>query len=509
MTDTTIYSDDRQQCAKFLYRGSFGPQQGEIDQLQQNGFDAWLNQQFSSSPSYHLPKAQAFALLTNDDVNDNMRLGAWWQCALEANDQLRQRMAYALSQIFVVSKHGIGNRHAGLANYYDILVEHAFGNFRDILEKVTLSPMMGRYLTLEGSQKANPDKNTFPDENYAREVMQLFSLGLWKLRGNGKPKLDTKGNKIPTYTQHDVEELSRVFTGWRRTNDLDPMYADNNRHDTDEKIVLKTRFAAGQSAEQDLQQALDVLFNHANTPMFIANLLIKRFVTSNPRNGYISRVAKAFKDNGEGIRGDLQATLKAVLTDADVFKGRSNATGNGRKASKQHFGLLKEPIITVANQARALNMTSVGERWWNFQGTENNLGQAPLTASSVFNFYTSDFAPQGEIADLDLTAPEFNILTTDIMRRIHNRFWSNILAYKNTKDKHWVWNRSEYEQLEASPTDYVALINERFFGGLMSDELTAYLTDMLINKISPTQIDNRIQSTLYVAVTSPEFFCQE
>ncbi len=205
--------------------------------------NAWLDEQFQREHQLHRSLATRFATASGDTLNENARLSAWWERTINADDQLRQRVVFALSQVFVVSRFGGPNSEA-LTEYYDVLIKHAFGNFRDMLEAVTLSPAMGgKYLTLEGSRKADPVKNTFPDENYAREVMQLFSLGgLWKLKSNGMPKKDANGNNIPTYTQNDVEELARVLTGWRKNTYLKPMYADGRCHDTGEKQVLGQLF---------------------------------------------------------------------------------------------------------------------------------------------------------------------------------------------------------------------------------------------------------------------------
>ncbi len=506
MNEVNTSDELKKQNVKLLYRASFGPLPGEIDTLNQIGMNAWFETQFSSQPSYHLPKAQQSSDITGEVINDDMRVGVWWQRAIQANDQLRQRMAYALSQIFVVSSHGVGRKYPELTNYYDILVKHAFGNFRDLLEEVTLSPIMGKYLSLEGSKKANPEKNTFPDENYAREVMQLFTLGLWKLKRNGSPRVNPQGKKIPVYSQFDVEELARVLTGWRRSDYFAPMHSDSSRHDSDEKYVLGETFPPGQSAEEDLKQALDLLFEQDNTPPFIANLLIKRFVTSNPRKQYVRRVAEVFINNGQGVRGDLKATIYAVLTDSDALNGYAHPAGLGRTVT---FGLVKEPILAIANQARAFNMKPVGKVWLDFPRAAWYLGQSPLNAPSVFNFYPSDFSPQGEFADIGLTAPEFYLLTTDTMRTIHNRLWGNVVASSNTKDRHWTWDISEFVALHLIPTEYVALVNERLFGGLMSEQLAGYLYDMLENQIPAEQGYQRVRNPLYVAVTSPEFFCQE
>ena len=515
MTDTKIYSDDRSQCAKFLYRGSFGPKKNQIDHLQKEGFNAWFDNQFSATPTYHRPKLNAlFANSTYNQIQDDMRQGVWWQCVITGEDQLRQRMAYALSELFVVSSNGVGSLNEGLANYYDMLVTHAFGNFRDLFKAVTISPMMGQYLTLSGSKKHNPQTNTFPDENFPRECMQLFTIGLWQLNKYGEPILDQNGNKTPTYNQDDVEDMSRLLCGWYinaphwQHDWINPMMADNSQHDMEAKTVMGTHFPAGQDANQDLDAVVDMLFNHNNTPAFIAIHLIKRFVTSNPSRNHIRRVAEVFEDNGDGVRGDLQATIKAVLIDPDVFTGVSHGAGQGIQGEHQHFGLLKEPLIVVANQLRALNIQAVDDQWWDTQWAEVTYGQAALSAETVFNFYKPNDAPQGEIANLGLAAPEFTIITADIMRKTHNRMWYNILKWNKTDAKEWHWDRSDFHDLSMDTTEYVALINERFFGGLMSKSLQNYMDKTLSRHTEPYQLNIRFINAIYIATTAPEFFCE-
>ncbi|MCW8329810.1 DUF1800 domain-containing protein [Photobacterium sp. SDRW27] len=502
--------DDPVQAAQFLYRATFGPKSGDIAALRSMGVDAWLDEQFQHEHQLHRPLAASFATASGDSLNENARLSAWWDSSINAGDQLRQRVVFALSQIFVVSRFG-GPASEALAEYYDVLIKHAFGNFRDMLEAVTLSPAMGKYLTLEGSRKADPVKNTFPDENYAREVMQLFSLGLWKLKSNGMPKKDALDNNIPTYTQNDVEELARVLTGWRIDTYLKPMYADDRYHDVGEKRVLGQVFPAGQSAEQDLKQAIEVLFNHRNTPVYISTLLIKRLTISNPRRSYIKRVAQVFKDNGKGERGDMKAVVRSILLDPDLLAGKAMADYQNTGSNKRNFGKVKEPVIAMANLCRAFNVQSNDpDRWWDFASTQNNYGQGPLRAPSVFNFYESDYAPKGEINEKSLTAPEFNILSMDVMRRISNRMWTCILSHDSTSQKKWSWDRSDFERTVSQPEEYVALINERLFGGLMSVSLSQFLATMLSDMTLDKRSDDRkINDTLFAVQCSPEFRCQE
>lgn len=502
--------DDPVQAAKFLYRATFGPKKGDVEALTLAGVDSWLEKQFVSEPSLHRPLATKFAAASDSSLNENARLSAWWERTINAEDQLRQRVAFALSQVFVVSRFGGPNSEA-LAEYYDVLIRHAFGNFRDLLEAVTLSPAMGKYLTLEGSRKADPVKNTFPDENYAREVMQLFSLGLWKLRSNGMPRKDAVGDNIPTYSQNDVEELARVLTGWRIDTYLKPMIANEKRHDYGEKKVLGQVFPAGQDAKQDLVQAIDMLFSHPNTPVYISGLLIKRLTISNPRRSYIKRVAEVFKNNGKGERGDMKAVIRAVLLDPDVLAGKAMADHQVTGSNKRNFGKVKEPIAAMANLCRAFNVKSNDpSRWWDFASTQKNYGQGPLRAPSVFNFYEPDYAPPGEINDKSLTAPEFNILAMDIMRRISNRMWLCILSHDSTSKKKWSWDRSEFEHTVGQTDEYIALVNERLFGGLMSHEFSQFLSHMLTEMtLDKKSVDRKINDTLFAVQCSPEFRCQE
>ncbi|PSW62762.1 DUF1800 domain-containing protein [Photobacterium kishitanii] len=488
------------QAAALLYRATFGPQDSDLNVLFDQDISQWFETQYNAPASYHLPQLRHAVQLSNKEANTNLRLGVWWQYALTAEDQLRQRMAYALSQILVVSSVGIGNRHEELAAYYDLLVKHSFGNFRDLLKAVTINAAMGRYLTLRRSTKANPKNNTFPDENYARELMQLFTIGLWQLDDNGQPLVDHNGNNIPSYNQIDVQELARALTGWQSGHNEQPMTPRERNHDIDAKVILGHHFAAGQNTEQDLDQTLDVLFNHQNTPFFIANLLIKRLVTSNPSQQYLYRVAQAFIDNGNGVRGDFKAVLWAILTDNAVLKGQASRYS--------HHGLLKEPILMAANQARALGVTSLGD-YWDVKNNVRYFGQGPLQAETVFNFYLPDFAPQGEIAANDLTAPEFSLLTSHQMLSIHNRICAVINGYKATKPQQWYYDINPFMAVQHDPIAFIELINNRLFAGLISDSLRTQLMDLLTNQIPVKARIRRIETALYTAFTSPEFFCQE
>ena len=245
--------------------------------------------------------------------------------------------------------------------------------------------------------------------------------------------------------------------------------------------------------------------------MFISVLLIKRLTISNPRRSYVQRVADVFKNNGKGVRGDMAAVIRAILLDQDILDGKAMADHQNHGSNGRNFGKVKEPVIAMANLCRAFNVKSNDpNRWWDFPGTQSNFGQAPLRAPSVFNFYEPDYAPKGEITDKQLSAPEFAILSMDSMRRISNRMWTLILSHDSTKQKHWSWNRSQFENRVNKPDEYIALLNERLFAGLMSAELAGFVRQMLDEMSAANRSEDRkINDTLFAVQCSPEFRCQE
>ena len=363
----------------------------------------------------------------NYPVSDTRQM-VWYKAAIDAPDQLRQRVAWALSQYFVVAELGNNQPQAveRWLNYYDIFTRHAFGNFRDILDEVTWSPHMGYYLSHIENRKANPSQGTFPDENYAREVMQLFTIGLWELNEDGTRELDSNGDAIPTYDNDDIFEFAKVFTGMRRplsrgpdtnieelsNNYIDPMRVTANWHDFSAKTLLdgSTLGPFNQNANgvrNDVAGLLDHLFNHKNVPPFFARFMIQRFTISNPSPAYIEAVALAFKNglydgSGSGSRGCMEATIKAVLLHPEA-----------RSASLAYdpsHGKLREPLIRLMHVARAFGLTSKRTYGWlYFKDLHDTILQAPYESPSVFNYYRPDYAPNGVISDAALNAPEFQI----------------------------------------------------------------------------------------------------
>ena len=399
-------------AAQLLYQGSFGPTPETLFSAQQVTRQEWVNTQMKLPPSWHYPLTAQYCGVSNTAIvntpnkavdntkKDNPRAclraqeSVWLEHALTAKDQLRQRVAFALSQILVVSSEEppLPRYGDGLAWYYDILLKHSFGNYRDLLQDVTLSPAMGVYLSMQGNRKTNLKKNTFPDENYAREDMQLFSIGLYQLDMSGQAILDTQGHKIPSYQQADVENLARVFTGWdlvenkryghSRSGRYDKFMAlTPKQHDYTAKTLFEQPIAAGMKADKELSLSLDLLFNHPNVGPFISRQLIQRLVSSNPSPEYIKRVATVFNDNGDGERGDLGAVVQAILLDDDA---QGSTTSPAFK--------LKEPLLNYIGFLRAFSATPKTEHY-HLRQLNGTFGQGPMRADSVFNFYQPDFKP--------------------------------------------------------------------------------------------------------------------
>ena len=422
------------EASRFLAQASYGSNPKDIKALTGRTANEWIEAQFLRPPFSLLNAMRYWRQRRGPEGNKNVSEledahNAWWVSTIQ-QDQLRQRVAFALSQIFVVSSAGVvGEYPKGLVSYYDTLVRGAFGNFRQLLQDVTLHPMMGTYLTYIGNRKERFDSTgkitQAPDENYAREVMQLFTIGLEQLNLDGTPKKDAQGRPIPTYSNDDVVSLARVFTGlsWNggqlthecfvragncaaNTNarETRPMVAYDQYHSTLEKRFLGTTIPEGQSSTMaDLKLALDTLFDHPNVGPFIGRQLIQRLVTSNPSPAYVRRVASAFNNNGQGVRGDMKAVIRAVLLDEEA---------RGDNARKQpSFGRIREPVLRFTHLMRALEASS-RTGYWGIGRTDvpGNLNQTAMRAPSVFNFYRPGYSPAGTpVARAGLVAPEMQI----------------------------------------------------------------------------------------------------
>lgn len=435
MAASTSYPNPKpKDASRFLAQATFGPNSGAISRLQSIGYAAWFDEQFAL-PAEPAHRAAMDSLLAGAvSLSDSHLMNSFWKQAATAPDQLRQRVAFGLSQIFVVSlvDTTVQNFRRGVASYLDMLGREAFGNYRTLLESVARHPMMGIYLTHMKNRKEAT--NRVPDQNFAREVMQLFSIGLYELNQDGTQRL-VNGRPVETYTNEDIVGLSRVFTGysWAGPDTLDgrfygnstptpdperdvkPMQAYDQFHSVMEKRFLGKVVAANQSkADQDLALALDTLANHPNVGPFLGKQLIQRLVTSNPSPAYVGRVAQAFAAGryvsgtwsvGTGRRGDLRATLAAVLLDKDARAAPS--------LNNPNFGRVREPILRLANWMRAFGATSAAGSF--LLGTTDDpatsLGQSVMRSPSVFNFYRPGYVPPNTaIATAGLVAPEMQII---------------------------------------------------------------------------------------------------
>jgi uncharacterized protein (DUF1800 family) len=452
--------------SRFLSQATFGSTYSEVQKVATQGIEKWLDDQLalpnafkietylqnlhqSAVDSLNIKNNVTSYNLTNVGV-DNWHFDvSWFQGSMTAPDLLRWRVAFALSEIFVASRLSPfnGNPYA-LASYYDVLMDNSFGNYRTLIDKITYHPTMGVYLTFMNNHATdlNNGKQTYPDENYAREIMQLFSIGLYELNTDGTEKKDANNKSIPTYDNDDIANLAKVFTGlswgdgnylgiesksnWSYTKRMkfygkDSSDAFKNTWKTTPRIVdgheygvknfLNSTIPARPVAQgnQDIQDALNILSNHPNVGPFMARRLIQRLVTSNPSPAYIQRIATVFNNNGSGIRGDLKAVVRAILLDPDARQCCGDDT--------EYYGTLKEPFLRYMNLVKGLNLEAQGGIFRNsmirvYDKTE----QKPLNSPSVFNFFSPDYIPDGPLKSIGKVSPEFQLLSSQTLTGYFN-----------------------------------------------------------------------------------------
>lgn len=556
-------------AARFLTQATFGPTLDDIAHLRTIGYAAWLDQQFALPAATQVPYLDWITTQPAEPdghhVTDATRLETWTINALGTpdpsrslvapRDQLRQRVAFALSQVFVVSSLNgtLTYEPWALADWYDTLAEHAFGNYRDLLHEVTLHPAMGIYLSHIQNRKQDLSLNIRPDENYAREVMQLFSVGLVQLNPDGRPHL-VNGQPVPTYGQDTVRGFAAVFTGWNWNNTgcgvnghvcctvasfhncgpigeqghnklawQLPMQPIEAFHDnTSDKQLLRYPgvalvdgvLPAGGNATTELDAALDNLFHHPNVGPFMAFRLIQRLVTSNPSPAYVQRIGAVFDDNGAGVRGDLQAVVRAVLLDPEARYGHWQ--------EPDRFGKLREPLIRTTHLWRAMSARSVSGRIKTLEPwppIHTWYGQGPLRSPSVFNFYRPDFRPQGEAAAAGLYAPEFQILSDSVAVATANRLFSLAFCWYSGDGSCWsqgnaVLHLDTARDMVLAGSDIDGLLDRYdllFLSGQMSPAMRAVLRTRLqaVSGNSETRARRRIQHALYLILNSPEYAIQK
>ena len=460
---------------RFLEQAAFGPSPSDSQALQTMGFQAWLNNQFS------MPQISNYNAVTSDQGGLSTQFLA---NAVSNPDQLRQRVAFALSQIFVTSINTI-IWNGSMIPYEQMLQADAFTNYRQILGDVTVSPTMGQYLNMANNAMADPATGTVANENYAREVMQLFTVGTTMLNPDGTPQLDGNGLLIPTYSQSTIGETARVFTGWTYQpssgsvewndyiNPAGPMVPYPAEHDFGSKHLLNGYVApAGLSPQADLDGALDNIFNHPNVGPFVSKLLIQHLVKSNPSPAYVSRVAAAFANNGNSLRGDMKAVITAILLDPEA---RANDNGGNDQPNDGH---LQEPILYVAGVVRAFGGTMSNQNY--FSWDLENMSQDLYNAPSVFNYYSPSFSPPGST----VLGPEFQIYTPDSAvyraNMVANLFssWSSPLLNYGPGTNIDV---TPYVGLASNPTNLVAALDLTLTHGTMPAQMKSAIITAVTN----------------------------
>ncbi|MDP9097142.1 MAG: DUF1800 domain-containing protein, partial [Pseudomonadota bacterium] len=454
-------------AARLLGQASMGASAADIASVQSMGITGWVDHQIAMPREISLWDWLTLKGYKNGPrSNDNGLMDmAVWRQAIVSNDQLRQRVGHALLDIFVVSAEGIaGYAHGfGMAAYIDLLMDGAFGSFRTLLGNVSSNACMASYLTFINSYKADPVLGTHPDENFAREVMQLFTIGLYQLNPDGTRKL-AAGQPIETYTLDDISGLARVFTGFNwPAGDLTtpdpyrlPVSLDPSQHEMGPKSFLGTTIPAGTDGFTSRDKALDTLFMHANVGPFIGKQLIQRLVTSNPSPAYVGRVAAAFANDGKGVRGNLGAVVRQILLDPEARAGDAAAgTGN---AADPVWGRLRTPAQRITNWARAFNATSPSDQWaiGDLSTPWKLLGESPGHASSVFNFFRPGYAPPGSVFPTrGLVAPELQATTEPTLLSYVNYVQSLVAGNVWALDV-----KADYSSLSLLKGNVVALLNE-------------------------------------------------
>lgn len=489
------------QAARFLAQASLGADKAQIQAVAASDFATWIEAQFAAprSPGHcDWLAANGFGADTNRDTTNGLD-NTIWRKFIAGGDLLRQRMVLALSELLVVSVNGVSGpwRQFAVGAYLDVLEDNAFGNWRTLLGQVATNAAMGSFLTFRGNRKASTSGSQ-PDENFARELMQLFTIGLLQLQPDGTP------TSAETYTASDVSQLARVFTGW----DLDttgftapyppdvvrrPMTQVDTRYETGSKTFLGTTIPAGTPARAALDAALDTLFNHPNLPPFVGRQLIQRLVTSNPSRAYVGRVAAAFANNGQGVRGDLKAVIRAILLDPEA-----------RDAGATQ-GKLREPVVRFLNWARGFGASSPGGQWaiGNLSDAGSRLGQSPMRAPSVFNF----FRP-GYVSASGLAAPELQI-TNETSVAGYVNFMQRAVAGSGIGDV-----RANYASLLALADDSAALLDEInlvLAAGQLSGTTLAMLKTALDTLGAATDAGkaNRVYAALTLVLAAPEYIVQK
>ena len=490
-----------------------GASRADIENVMAVGFEAWLETQFAMArPISHWDWLIQAGIAT-DPNNANGQQGfdaVMWRQLIASPDQLRQRVGMAMLDFLVVGIDGVNApwRQFAVAAYVDILMDNAFGNFRTLIERISTNAAMGYYLTFLGNRRANAATGAVPDENYARELMQLFTIGLLRLNPDGS--LQTQGGQpVETYTQDDITGLARVFTGYTLAAGDNavpdrmraPMAITAGQHETGAKTFLGTTIPAGTDAANSLRLALDAIFAHPNVAPFVSKQLIQRLVTSNPAPAFVARVSSVFENDGTGVRGNLRAVIRAILTDMEAR--------NAAIAGAPSFGKLRSPVNRLTAWARAFGAISNNGSWaapGNTTSTSNRLGQSPGRAPSVFNFFRPGYTvPNSPISQASLVAPEFQI-TNEPSVIAYVNYMQSLVA--STGDF-----RANYTDMLARAGDSANLVDEAdiLLGARLSDATKASIR-AAVDAIAPGGANgplNRVQTSILLTLAAPEFLVQK
>ena len=489
-------------AARLLDQSTFGPTDGSITQVQQSGFNTFLNQQFAA-PATLIPAFSGQNPSYCGDLNSCIRY-YWWGVALYGNDQLRQRVAFALSEMWVVSSQEVSAY--AMPQYLNVLSTDAFSNWYTLMKDVTLTPAMGSYLNMVNSFK--PANGAIANQNFAREMMQLFSIGTTSLNIDGTPVLDSYGNPVPNYNQTQIDGFARAYTGWTYPNLTGslingpnwaptfnaPMTPVDDTHDTAAKPLLNgVTLPAGQTAAQDLEGALQNLFNHPSLPPFVCKQLIQHLVTSNPSPAYVSRVASTFLNDGQGVRGDMRAVIQAILLDPEARAGDDGSVD-------PNFGHLREPILWLTGSLRGLNATTAQSALTTFIFTDASaisLGQEPQASPSVFNFFT----PSYQLPGTNTFAPEFQLeQTASALSRLNA---GNAVVFSD-----WIGDFNiDFPGYWASlltpdPNALMDQLSRVFLHSQMSAQMRSSILTAISGSTDPI---DRVRMAIYLVITSPQY----
>ncbi len=527
------------EASRFLSQASLGADLELTQRVAEMGIEAWIDEQLALPQTEMLETLNAvyaevieWYLLNGGDPDEiSARPGwtvfnyAWWESHMRAEDVLRHKVALALSEIFVISFDSDLSGHGpGLADYYDLLLRNSFGNYRDLLLEVSLHPTMGYYLSHLNNPREIEEENIHPDENYAREIMQLFSIGLYELNPDGSRKTDTLGNWIPTYNQTHIKELAKVFTGLGVGDVMEnefvdepffgldiyladmavPMIMYEDWHQQGTKTMLNGYVIPdGQDGLTDIEDAIDQLNMHPNVGPFIGKQLIQRLVTSNPSPEYIARISAVFADNGQGERGDLGAVVKAILMDPEARTCEASLDDS--------FGKLREPFMRYTHFTKAIALEHFYGRYWNVAyGFYTATGQVPLASRTVFNFFLPDYQPLGPINENDLVGPEYQLhnsrTSIEYINQVNDwAVWGYVMDDWEDNHPYVTYNIDELKTLARDPEVLINRLDVLFTYGMLSERTRQIIKDAITPLISGDYRDDRVRLAIYLMMISPDY----